>query len=274
MKPSSRWPVHTYRCDLSCSPLTRDQLYIDPEGGSGSVRMLMTGLLALRSLWFNWENVTAIAETAWWSVPHRPNWKTPLPPEITQQPLYLHLQRLCEWRQNWTERLMLKWDSFPAARTAWLDEGQRAATDNDESRRHGGGYRKLGLSLLRESGRIQHGCSVWTVKFSGSSFPVLPHPCQTLHGPVKRSRANSYPSPPRHYRPFRPAFLSLGSVWCLQVQEPPRRQRSMQRETHQDGGCRFGFLLEKLLKTSIRILKTSSSVEKENRFPDNHMTHS
>lgn len=157
----------------------------------------MTGLPALRSLWFNLENVTAIAETAWWSVPHRPNWKVPSPPppEITQQPLYLHLQRLCEWRQNWTAHLILKWDSFPAARTAQLDEGQRAATDNDESRRPGGGGGLAEAWTLTASGVRHNPAWVFCLdsEILGSSFPVLPHPCQTLRGPVKRSRANSPP---------------------------------------------------------------------------------
>lgn len=30
-------------------------------------------------------------------------------------------------------------------------------------------------------------------KLLGSSFPVLPHPCQTLHSTIKRPRADSYP---------------------------------------------------------------------------------
>lgn len=204
----------------------------------------MTGLPALRSLWFNLENVTAIAETAWLSVPHRPNWKVPSPPppEITQQPLYLHLQRLCEWRQNWTAHLILKWDSFPAARTAQLDEGQRAATDNDESRRPGGGGGVSGSldshcfgSPAQSSMGVLFG--QWNSRYL---FSRTTSPLSNTTWPSKKVQSQQPPPLPRHYQPSQPAFLSWGRVWCLQVQEPPRRQRSVQRETHHDGGCRFG----------------------------------
>lgn len=92
------------------------------------------------------------------------------PPVITQQPLNQHVHRLLEWSQNWTERLMLKWDSFPV-RTAQLDKGW-TQTEMSPADVGGGGCRTLGLCLLRGSVGALFG--QWTPRFlfSRSTSPL------------------------------------------------------------------------------------------------------
>lgn len=181
------------------------------------------------------------------------------PPVITQQPLNQHVHRLLEWSQNWTECLMLKWDSFPV-RTAQLDKGW---TQTDESRRRGGGGCRT-LGLLSALGVRQ--MPVWVLcldsELLGSSFPVLPHPCQTLHSTVKQSRADSYPPElaflqlvfanhsSEGERPPRPAFLCFNAFKSRNLLVYIDLCGGRPTETHQ-GSSRVGCWLDSSLRCTV-----------------------
>lgn len=187
-----------------------------------------------------------------------PDWKRPPPPSpppvITQQPLNQHVHRLLEWSQNWTERLMLKWDSFPV-RTAQLDKGW---TQTEMSPADVGGV----------AGRSDSVCfgGPWVLcldsELLGSSFPVLPHPCQTLHSTVKQSRADSYPPElaflqlvfanhsSEGERPPRPAFLCFNAFKYRNLLVYIDLCGGRPTETHQ-GSSRVGCWLDSSLRCTV-----------------------
>lgn len=141
--------------------------------------------------------------------------------------------------------------------------GQGMDTDRDESRRRGGGglpdARTLSASGVRQM-------PVWVLcldsELLGSSFPVLPHPCQTLHSTVKQSRADSYPPElaflqlvfanhsSEGERPPRPAFLCFNAFKSRNLLVYIDLCGGRPTETHQ-GSSRVGCWLDSSLRCTV-----------------------
>lgn len=96
----------------------------------------------------------------------------------------------------------------------------------------------------------------------GSSFPVLPHPCQTLHSTVKQSRADSYPPElaflqlvfanhsSEGERPPRPAFLCFNAFKSRNLLVYIDLCGGRPTETHQ-GSSRVGCWLDSSLRCTV-----------------------
>lgn len=94
-------------------------------------------------------------------------------------------------------------------------DGQQPQTDEPPGHRQGGGLPDAWT--LAASGVRQKPVWVFCLdsELLGSSFPVLPHPCQILHGTIKQSGANSYPP--------ELAFLQLVCANHSSEDDPPPR---------------------------------------------------
>lgn len=157
---------------------------------------------------------------------------------------------------------------------SWTRDGQRPQTEMSPVEMERGWVvaRRSDSGCFGGSAGARVGVLCLFSELLGSFFPVLPHPCQTLHGTVNRSRAISYP----------PELAFLQPVSANHSSEDDRPTRSdlcggRPAETHQgspQSRVSVRFLFEMCLNTSIRSLETSGSAVKEKRFPDNHMTHS
>lgn len=137
--------------------------------------------------------------------------------------------------------------------------GQGMDTDRDESRRRGGG------GVAGRSDSVCFG-GPWVLcldsELLGSSFPVLPHPCQTLHSTVKQSRADSYPPElaflqlvfanhsSEGERPPRPAFLCFNAFKSRNLLVYIDLCGGRPTETHQ-GSSRVGCWLDSSLRCTV-----------------------